>query len=281
MEDLARAQQNAVDGEGSTRSRNGLVAGLVFLLLMAMLGLFLADRLYNPDKFRIEEIEIHGHFERVDPQNVRTAVARELEGNYFSASLPAIEDVIGSLPWVFDVSVRRRWPATLVVEVDEIQPVAAWGADRWLNANGELVNREPWDGNLPVLDGPVEMKDVIWQAFQEWHGLFAAQGLSLDRLEFDERELWYLSLSLSALALERVSLPQDGKDLPPLPTANVTMIVDNSDAGARIRRLISALNSQLIMEFPGMQSIDLRYPNGFAIHWNEGAPAAQKLTESN
>ncbi len=278
-------------------ARSGLVAALVFVLLLGMVGLFLLDRLYDPGKFRIEEVEIRGQFERVDPQIVRAAVVEELDGNYFSASLSGIEEVVSDLPWVFDAAVRRRWPDTLVVEVDEIQPVAAWGEDRWLNATGDLVERENWDGDLPRLDGPDGMKEPIWRAFQEWHGLFAAQGLSLDRLEFDERELWYLTLSLSALALERIAPPLEAEEEAvesgenkadaetetdaPLPTAEVTMIVDNTDADARIRRLISALRTQLLAEFPGMQSIDLRYPNGFAIHWTNGAPAPRALTESN
>jgi cell division protein FtsQ len=237
--------------------------------------------LYNPGRFRIEEVEVRGKFERVDPEMVRQSVAGELDGNYFSASLEAIEVVIREQPWVFEATVRRRWPSTLVVEVDEVQPIAAWGEGRWLNATGDLVKQETWDGVLPILHGPDEMKDVIWRSFQQWHGLFAAQGLSLDRLVFDERELWYLTLSLSALAVERNALPAEVDAGAPLPAAEVTMIVDNIDAEARIRRLISALNSQLIAEFPGMRSIDLRYPNGFAINWIEGAPAANKLTESN
>lgn len=262
------------------RPRTGWIGALVFLLLAAIVGLFLVDRLYNPGKFRIEEVEIRGQFERIDPESVRATVAAELDGNYFSASLDDIEQAIRDLPWIFDASVRRRWPSTLVVDVDEVQPIAAWGEDRWLNASGHLVTSEEWSGVLPILNGPDNMKERIWQAFQEWHGLFAAQGLSLDRLEFDERELWYLSLSLSALALERVApATEDDVDSVPM-TAEVTMIVDNSDAGARIRRLINALNSQLIAEFPSMRSIDLRYPNGFAIHWVDGAPSPRQLTDS-
>lgn len=271
------------------KPNSGWIAAAVFLLLVAIVGLFLVDRLYNPGKFRIEEVEIRGQFERVNPERVRATVADEVDGNYFSASLEGIEQAVRELPWVFRASVRRRWPSTLVVDVDEVQPIAAWGSDRWLNVSGDLVPSEDWTGSLPVLDGPDDMKERIWRAFQEWHGLFAAQGLSLDRLEFDERELWYLSLSLSALALERISpavaeggeAGEVGEAEASTPvSAEVTMIVDNSDAGARIRRLISALNSQLIAEFPSMRSIDLRYPNGFAIHWVNGAPAPRQLTDS-
>ena len=285
------------DDSRSRLSLWGIV--LVFVLLVGVVGLFLLDWLYHPEKFRIEEVEIHGRLEHLNPELVRTAVATELDGNYFSARLEDIEAAVRELPWVIDASVRRQWPSTLVVGVEEARPIAAWGADRWLDTSGHLVARESWDGRLPALDGPENMKEFVWRTFREWHGMFAAQGLSLDRLEFDERELWYMTLSLAGetdrhhpleAKVEAATEPElaaetevgaEAGEQPPAITAEVVMIVDNLDAGARIRRLISALNSQLIAEFPGMRSIDLRYPNGFAIHWVNDVPDLHGLTGTN
>ena len=279
LEDLA--DYYVTEAEDSHTRSSLWVIVLVFVLLVAIVGLFLLDWLYNPEKFRIEEVEIRGQLDHVDTELIRTAVASELDGNYFSARLEEIEGAIRTLPWVFDANVRRRWPSTLVVGVDEVRPIAAWGQDRWLNASGDLVEREPWDGKLPVLDGPESKKEVVWRAFQEWRGLFASQGLTLDRLEFDERELWHMTLSFAG-PMDRQRAPEaDAADRPLPVTAEVVMIVDNLDAGARIRRLISALNRQLITDFPSMRSIDLRYPNGFAIHWVNGMPGARELAESN
>ena len=261
-------------------SRSGWVVGIVFAVLLGFVFLFIADRLFHPHKFRIEEVEVRGQLNHVDGQQVKEVVERVLDGNYFSASLDGIERKIKDMSWVFDASVRRQWPSKLIVEIDEVQPIAKWGEAEWLNSNGELVRREPWDGNLPLLAGPVSMQEMVWNAFQEWHGMFAAHGLSLDRLEFDERELWYLTLSLTALALDRNAIVSEQENYEPSHAAEVTMIVDNSDATARIKRLIDALNTQLIAEFPGMKSIDLRYPNGFAINWINQSPETKTLTES-
>ncbi len=272
------------------------VTTFVWLLLLAMIGIFTVDRLYNPGKFRIEQIEVRGQFREVNAERVKESVETALQGNYFSASLEHIETAIKELPWVFDASIRRQWPSTLVVEVEEVQPIAEWGTDQWLNASGDLVSRESSDQQLPALSGPVSMQETVWKMFQEWHGKFASHGLSLDRLRFDERELWYLTLSLTALAIDRSALAKTEEESSPLSVtisaesgetgpahdylAEVTMIVDNADATPRINRLIKALNSQLIAEFPSMKSIDLRYPNGFAINWIKRSPATQKLTES-
>lgn len=261
----------------SPARRSPWVVGVVFLLLTGMVALFVIDRLYNPRQFRIEQVEVIGQFEHVDAEQVREVVANSLDGNYFSASLESIEEQIRKMPWVFEASVRRRWPNTLQVEIDEVQPIAEWGENQWLNASGDLVDREQWSGSLPLLDGPVSMQETVWKSFSQWHGMFAANGISLDRLRFDERELWYLTLSLTALARDRNALVIEADQGRSLEQAEVTMIVDNGDATVRIKRLINALNSQLIADFPGMKSIDLRYPNGFAIDWVRQPPTSNNL----
>ena len=266
--------------EQSEASRMTWVTGSAILIAVTMIVLLVVDRLYNPDKFQIEQIEVRGQFVQVDSDQVRLSVENTLNGNYFSASLDDIERGLIEMPWVFSASVRRQWPSTLVVEVEEIQPIANWGDDQWLNATGDLVDRHPLDIKLPLLKGPQDMQQYVWKSFQPWHEMFASYGLNLERLEFDERELWYLTLSLTALALDRNAIPDHSIAGELNQKAEVTMIVDNTDATARIKRLINALNSQLIAEFPGMRSIDLRYPNGFAINWIKYPPESQKLTES-
>lgn len=256
-------------------ARNPWVTGLAALAVVAMMILLAADRLYNPDKFRFEQVEVRAAFIHVDSEQVRAAVEATLNGNYFSASLEAIAQGLRKMPWVFSAAVRRQWPATLVVEVDEIQPIASWGDHKWLNATGDLVDRQPWDGALPQLSGPDTQQQQVWQSFQAWHQIFAAHGLSLQRLRLDERELWYLTLSITALQRNAISNQSIAGGLNHV----VTMIVDNSDATARIKRLINALNSQLIAGFGDIKSIDLRYPNGFAINRIKHFSKDRKLTQ--
>ena len=93
--------------------------------------------------------------------------------------------------------------------------------------------------------------------------MFAQSGLTLDRLRFDERALWYLDLRLNALAVE-----QPGSDDK---THVVEMMLDNTRADYKIARFINAFNQELVPMFARMDSIDLRYPNGFAVNWKEGA----------
>ena len=282
MADTQTVMENPVAGEPlATHRRSPWVIGLVSLLVLGMLGLYLIDRLYNPAQFRIEQIAVTGQFQHVAVEQVREVVADSLDGNYFSASLDGIEQRIEDMPWVFEATVRRQWPSTLKVHIEEVQPIARWGEDQWLNASGDLVEREASDMVLPLLDGPESQQESVWRSFSQWHGMFASHGISLDRLRLDARQLWYLSLSLTPLAKGRDELVIAADQGRALDQAEVVMIVDDSDATARIERLIGALNNQLIAEFPAMKSIDLRYPNGFAIDWISRPPNPVNISDSN
>ena len=124
------------------RSASLLAAWLIAPVLLVLAGLFVADQMYNPERFRIESVAVSGGLQRVDAKQVQAVAARAISGNYFSLSLPHIEAQVEAVPWVFSASVRRRWPATLLVEITEVQPVAAWGEAHWLHASGDLVARE-------------------------------------------------------------------------------------------------------------------------------------------
>ncbi len=260
-----------------------VLAPLVAVVVLCLVALFGVDHLYDPDNFQIDEIEVHGKFSHVNGAQIKVVVEAGLSGNYFSANLNQLENRIKQIPWVFSASLRRQWPSSIIVEVVEIQPVARWGEDMWLNSTGDLVDRQSPDegvveAELPILHGLISDRQIIWKAFQQWSGKFASNGLSLDELVLDPRDLWYLKLSLSALAINSNS---SGWKLTgnKNSSARVTMVVDRIDSFASIERFIDALNQELIIQFPEMKTIDLRYPNGFAISWRNPESAAQILTD--
>ena len=257
--------------EVTEKTRPGWIIFMAGILISGLIVLFVTDRLFNPKKFLIDEIEVHGSFIHVDGEQVKQIVETAIKGNFFSVSLHRLESEIKNIPWVFSVSLRRKWPSTIAVNVVEVQPVARWGDHKWLNFTGDLVDRqggyEMNDHNdLPLLFGPEGEIKIIWNAFQQWSGRLASNGLALNELKLDGTGLWHLKLSLGALALNSEQIRQlddENLDL----SRQVAMVVDRSNAFSRIQRFIAALNQELIVQFPDMNSIDLRYPNGFAIGW--------------
>lgn len=258
------------DAGGSFRRPSAWVIGTVSVVLVILL---VADRLYHPDNFPIEDIVMTGDLSRVDVDRVGAIVQEHLDGNYFTVGLPELKERIREVPWIFSSSIRRRWPSSLIVNLEEIQPVARWGDDRWLNVTGDPVtvpesaDRQDF-AELPRLSGPLGEERYVWDTFRKWSDRFASVGLSLDALRLDASRLWYLELSLGALAMNR-----DQPD-PNLPASPALMVVEEHGSTARIQRFVKALDQHLILYFASMRHVDLRYPNGFAIRWADGQPEA-------
>lgn len=261
-------------------------SGRGFLLtgsLLVVLSLFVVDWLFRPDKFQIDEITINDQLRNVDGEQVKNVVQSALDRNYFSVDLKQLESEVEQLSWVLSASIRRQWPSTLVVDVTEIKPVARWNTGKWLDFTGVLVLQQPEDNedynDLPLLDGAEDQIDVIWKTFQQWSGRFAFNGLSLKALSLDSGGLFDFQLGLGAL---RLSSSQYNKDdqVADTDTGNVSMIVEMENLTMRVQRFMDALPRQLIIQFPKMETIDLRYPNGFAISWRDSGVASGILTES-
>ena len=274
-------QQTTASGKSSWLSV------LVVLVMLGLAGIYLTDGIFNPENFQITEIQIHGEFENLNTNAVKGVVEKSLNGNYFSVDLNTLEEQIRKLPWVYAASLRRQWPSTLVVDVVEIVPLATWGASQWLNFTGDLVVQQQGDKkifyDLPQLYGPSSRVQSVWKSYRRWSEKFALHGLYLEGLQLDSRNLWRLELSLGSLvkANDASSSENDGSSsrMDKESEERVSMIVDDHMSAQRIDRFIKSLNRNLIAEFRHMQSIDLRYPNGFAILWKDGGRPEQRQEE--
>ena len=276
---LARTiEDNAIPGEVAVDDRNrgssnisGWEIVIGRLLLTLLLILFVADWLLQPDRFQIEEILVHGESGDSGGEQVKKVVQNALDGNFFSISLERLENEVKQLPWVFSASLRRQWPSTIVVNVVEAELAARWGTDKWLSLAGDLVVRkanEKWDHSaLAQLDGPEDQIDVVWKAFQQWSGKFASAGLSLDALSLSPTGLLDFRISVGAPGLQGESYNPDGRIADT--DSNLTMIVELENSWTRVQRFLDALDRQLMVWFPEMESVDLRYPNGFTIGWRD------------
>ncbi len=248
----------------------------VAVLLSGLGLLYLADQLFHPDRFPFSNIEVRGDLQFVKGDQVLEAVNASLAGNYFSASLPRLESAVEQLSWVSSATLRRQWPSTLVVDVKEMQPVARWGGDQWLQfAGGDPVIVPPihgivQDAGLPRLDGNDREAPLVWKTFQQWSEKLSSNGLVVNEISLHSRGLWTLKVSRSVLGLNSAHAPASIAGGTGNPA--VEIVVDQDNAEVKLDRLIAALHQKLMSRFPEMKKIDLRYANGFAVSFRELSP---------
>ena len=98
---------------------------------------------------------------------------------------------------------------------------------------------------LPELAGPTEQAPQVWALYQSLSEEFGRLERSLVRLELNERGSWRAELDNGA----RIELGRGTQE----------------DLMARTRRFTASVG-QLAQRYPGaLQSVDLRYPNGYAL----------------
>lgn len=243
-----------------------LIANLLALLaVLAMVVGALAWTVRRP-YFSIDRIVLApvagASLQYVSPTSLQTALAGQVQGNFFLMNLDEVRRRIEGVPWVRHAVIRRVWPATLLVRIEEQQPLALWNENQMINTWGEPFTANPGelpdDMRLPQLNGPGNSERLVVQRYAEIARWFAPLGLRVREATLTPRYAWEVSLSDGV----RLALGRD-------PAADATDPHGRSGAlpfAARIERFVQAwpaLSQRLGDRM--IASADLRYPNGFAI----------------
>lgn len=121
---------------------------------------------FEEDRIPVEGLVVQGKLDYVTVADVReTLRADPAVSNFFKLDVNDVQQQIEALPWVYQASVRKRWPALLYVYVIEQSPRARWGEDRLLSDKGGIFKAplERLKHPLVRLSGPDDMANRIWK----------------------------------------------------------------------------------------------------------------------
>src|SRR5690606_18490994 len=107
----------------------------------------------NSQFFPLRTVSVRGAPQHVDVAAVERALVGRVTGNFFGVDLVAVRGAMESIPWVRHVEVRRHWPDTIVVKVEEHEALARWRDEQLVNTHGELFKGQV-AAELPRFDGP-------------------------------------------------------------------------------------------------------------------------------
>lgn len=221
------------------------------LVALPLVGVF--NGWFAAERWPLRTLQIEAEFGHLGVEQIRAAAAGEFDKGFFALDLAALQRRVAELPWVERVEARKRWPDTVVLRVYEQQPFAHWGDKRLIGSDGRLFEVPGADaiGGLPQLYGPDErLHDVIafHAAVQKQ---FVGSGLAVVRVVLSERGSWTLGLDGGAQIV----------------------VGTGDDAPARLARFIQVY-PRLAANHAGVgfELADLRYTNGFAMHWPPAPP---------
>jgi cell division protein FtsQ len=229
-----------------------VAAGVALLAGVYSATLWLMDRPFDT-------IVASGPFERVPVVQVEAAVADHIGSGFLSADLDDVRDALEVLPWVAKASVRRRWPNTLQIGIEEQVAAACWRETGLVNRQGRLfvADARHVPAELPRLAGPAGTEVQVTKQFFLIQASLEQRGLTAAALDLDSRGSWRLTLG-------------NGLDVR----------FGSQDIDLRIQRFLNALDVLLTGAADDMKYIDMRYTNGFAVGWRNPARIATRLTGS-
>ncbi|HEY1773156.1 MAG TPA: cell division protein FtsQ/DivIB [Gammaproteobacteria bacterium] len=221
----------------------GSGAALVLAVAVGLLVWLARPLLAGP---RLTMLTLGGHLQHVDPVAVRNAVLPELGSGFFNTRVERIGAAVDALPWVAEADVRREWPHTLRVDIVEEVPVARWGSDGLMDAQGKVFVHvvDKAYASLPQLSGRDDATADVLAQYNTLSALVTPRGIAI------------VSLSVDARGAATVEL-DDG----------IEVRLGREDAAERLARFSAVALPALSAKLTAVAYVDMRYTNGFAVGW--------------
>ena len=196
----------------------------------------------------VKQIAVTGVLQQVTGEKLREVVRPLVKEGFVRTDVIAVRDAVRALPWVSTVTIRRQWPDTLALEVEEQQLLATWGDNALVNQQGELFYPESFDlpSATPRFFGIDGMNLRMSESYLGFKEQLLQVGLEIVRLEVTERRAWQMTLS-----------------------NGIELLMGREPQGQHLQRFIKAYSSGLAQRAEQIGRVDLRYSNGFAIRWKE------------
>ncbi|HUL41287.1 MAG TPA: cell division protein FtsQ/DivIB [Burkholderiales bacterium] len=190
--------------------------------------------------FELREVVVSGELDHVTRGQLQQA-ARQLRGNFFTLDLNQAMSSFEKLPWVRSVSLRRHWPDSLEVVLQEQVPLARWDGGGLVNTYGEVFTGES-GRSLPLFSGPEGSAPDITRQYLLFSHVLAPLKLQPVEVQLSQRGAWQILLDNGLL-----------------------LVLGRERTEARLERFI-AVYHDTIGKLPWQPSyVDLRYDNGFAL----------------
>lgn len=192
----------------------------------------------------VQKVNITGDLRYTSKKQLTDALGPLVESNILLTDLNLIRSRLEAISSIYKVSVRRRWPYRLDINLIEQIPIARWGDSQLINNQGDIFERPGTSSDwihLPRLDGlrgdAVEVI-AIYRKIKEVLSQIDQKVVTLKT-----GELRQLEITLNGGA---------------------ELFLNKENFSHRLRRFVSHI-SHLNVNDEDIKRVDLRYANGFAL----------------
>jgi len=199
----------------------------------------------------IRYVRTAGVFQYLCKEEVKSVLEPLVRTNFFSADMQTIQQTVAALPWVASVTVKRVWPDAIDIKVKEQKPYVRWGQQSLLNERGErFTPKQVYQfKNLPLISGPDQQEQKVLEIMKGIRTELADQSLALAEFNVNDRWAWKIKL-----------------------TSGMEIELGRNEQLKKLQRFLNTLDVLGQERVNSIATVDLRYPNGFAIAWKPDTP---------
>lgn len=223
-----------------------MVTNTLMLLSLVLVGYGALRYVLQLPIFPLRAVELASVPQHVDMEQLNKVVRGGVKGGFFSVDLEKTRQAFEQLPWVRTVSVRRKFPWRLEVNLEEHVALARWNNTELVNTYGEVFAAQTSE-KLPSFAGQPDSSQMVT-------GMYGALGKQLDAIDqhitqisLSERFAWQVKLD-SGMVLE----------------------LGREQVEQRLARFVAVYPYSLATSARVVTHVDLRYRNGFAAYLPEG-----------
>jgi cell division protein FtsQ len=192
--------------------------------------------------FPLRAVELTAVPQRVSPGLMEKVVHEQVSGNFFTVDLESTRQAFEKLPWVRKVSVRRKFPWSLEVEVEEQVALARWNGTSLVNTHGEVFSATT-DQVLPVFVGQPETSAQVARMYADLNAALQPLHQQVMQISLSPRFAWQVKLD-KGMVLE----------------------LGREEMQERMARFVKVYPYSLAALARPASHVDLRYRNGFAAY---------------
>jgi len=192
--------------------------------------------------FPLRAVELTSAPQHVPVELLEKVVHEQVSGNFFTVDLERTRQVFEKLPWVRKVSVRRKFPWSLEVEVEEQVALARWNATSLVNTYGEVFPATT-DQELPLFAGQPDTSIQMTQMYADLNAELQPLHQQITQITLSPRYAWQVKTDKGmVLELGREQMQE------------------------RLSRFVKVYPYSLGALARSANHVDLRYRNGFAAY---------------
>ncbi|MGB5600784.1 MAG: FtsQ-type POTRA domain-containing protein [Thiothrix litoralis] len=231
----------------------------LFVVALMLLAGVLGGRamLNNPENLPISRIDLKGDRKFIKDADLQAVIEKYKQTNLYLLDTDTLRTDLETLPWVRSVTLRKAWPAHLIVGIEEQHPVAFWGRERLMNQYGELFAAElpSMRGVFPTLYSPQDNGREMGERYLEVKEWLKGLPLELSELTEDESGSWRIKI-------------KEGPEV----------MIGSEDQRLRMQRFRVGFQQELAKKLNNVRRVDLRYTNGFAVEWKKSPVGSRDST---